>query len=261
MIETFSIPMVAREQDRTIRVHLPEGYAQSEQRYPVLYMHDGQFVFRDEDSPEGVSLGLEEYLNRTGRQVIVVAIDNNPSKAERVNEYCPWPTGEYAVKILGEPSPLGGKGAAYAEFLVRELMPLIESKYRTDKQQSYLAGASIGSLISVYIVCRYPGLFKGLAGFSSGFYRNQEEIERLLKTADLSSLEKVYLDCGTQEAGDEVELNGEVIAFNRSVYEIIADKVEHTKFAVVEKARHKYPFFRERVPAMMDFLFGPSGQL
>lgn len=38
---------------RNVEVWLPEGYEQSEERYQVLYMHDGQNVFNPETSYNG----------------------------------------------------------------------------------------------------------------------------------------------------------------------------------------------------------------
>lgn len=256
MIEKFLTEMKEPQQERMIRVYLPEGYEQSGERYPVLYMHDGQNVFNDEEAYGGISLGLEEYLGRAGLEVIVVAIDRHADDEERKHEYCPWVTGEYAVKILGEPSSVGGKGEAYADFVVKELKPFIDGKYRTLEQENYMAGASLGGLIALYAACRYPGVFKRVAGISSGFYRNQEEIERLLRASDLSHVERCYLDCGTNEAGEEEDVNAEVLASIRSVYDIVQSKVGDSKFVVMENGRHRYGDFKERVPGVFGYLLG-----
>lgn len=256
MIEKFLMEMKEFQQERLIRVYVPKGYEQSGESYPVLYMHDGQNVFNDGEAFGGVSLGLEEYLDTTDRKVIVVAIDRHADDEERKHEYCPWVTGEYAVKILGEPSTVGGKGEAYADFVVKELKPFIDSKYRTLEQETYMAGASLGGLMAVYAAARYPGVFKRIAGISSGFYRNQEEIERLLKASDLSHVERCYLDCGTNEAGEEEEVNAEVLASIRSVYDIVQGKIGDSKLVVMEKGRHRYVDFRERVPGMFGYLLG-----
>ncbi|HEU4964795.1 MAG TPA: alpha/beta hydrolase-fold protein [Bacilli bacterium] len=255
MIETFEVPIPALQLNRTIRVYLPEGYAQTTTRYPVLYMHDGQYVFRDEDSPQGFSLRLEAYLEQEGIQTIVVAIDNNPDRNERINEYYASPTGKFAEQILGEPSPLGGKGDAYIDFVIQELKPLIDDRYRTQPDRTYMAGCSSGAHISVYAACRYPSVIKRLGCLSSGFYRNQEALEQLIPTSDLSHVERVYMDCGDAEAGEgepESEIN---LAGNRAIYDLIRQQVEQTKFEIIEKGRHNYEWFIKRVPTMMDFLY------
>jgi predicted alpha/beta superfamily hydrolase len=63
MVELFSLYMTALKQQRTIRVYVPKHYDKGKKRYPVLYMHDGQNVFSDEEAIGGVSLELEQYLD------------------------------------------------------------------------------------------------------------------------------------------------------------------------------------------------------
>lgn len=60
--------------DKNIIVYLPDDYYQSEERYPVLYMNDGQNAFFDDQAYIGVSWGMEDYLKKSGLKVIVVAI-------------------------------------------------------------------------------------------------------------------------------------------------------------------------------------------
>ena len=190
MLEKFTIPISAFNHERTIRVYTPTNYGfEQTKRYPVLYMHDGQNVFEDRDAIQGVSLGLEDYLNKSGLELIVVGIDTNTLGDERKNEYCPWVDGEYSKNLIGSASTTGGKGEAYVEFLVHELKPFIDSKYRTLEDSTSIAGVSLGGLISTYAACRYPHIFTKVATISSAFWRNKEEIEKLLKHTDLSLIE------------------------------------------------------------------------
>lgn len=84
MLDYLSIFITPFNTERTIRVHLPEDYYNNEKRYPVLYMHDGKNVFRDEDAVGGVSLDLETYLDNTGAELIVIGIDSNSSHEGRI---------------------------------------------------------------------------------------------------------------------------------------------------------------------------------
>ncbi|MEW9502774.1 alpha/beta hydrolase [Jeotgalibacillus marinus] len=226
------------KQERLIRVYLPKNYNKENKRYPVLYMHDGQNVFCDHDAIGGTSLELENYLDEKGLEVIVVGIDQNSE--ERINEYCPWVNGEYSKKIVGQISPSGGKGIQYIDFIVNELKPFIDNKYRTLKDRTAMAGVSLGGLISTYAACRYPQIFNNIAILSSAFYRNQEEIERLLQDSDLASIEKFYLDCGTKEAGEEDLISKEFLASNKAIYEILREKIPHTTFETINDAKHNY---------------------
>jgi predicted alpha/beta superfamily hydrolase len=95
---------------------------------------------------------------------------------------------------------------------------------------------------------------------SSAFFRNQEEMEKLIEDADtdLSLIESVYLDCGTREAKDEEMINKEFIASNRTVYEMLKRKIPHARFELINEAEHHYSFFKERVPELFTFLRSSS---
>src|ERR1700738_5489933 len=78
---------------RDVLVYLPRGYRRfSRQRYPVLYLQDGQNVFDAATSFTGVEWGVEETVERLIRNnliepTIIVAIANTGE--ERIHEYAP----------------------------------------------------------------------------------------------------------------------------------------------------------------------------
>ncbi|ETI70778.1 alpha/beta hydrolase [Neobacillus vireti] len=255
MLEIHQVYMTSFKQDRTIRVYLPVSYNQSGKVYPVLYMHDGQNVFEDAGAINGVSLGMKDYLDESGLEIIVVGIDLNTEGEERVNEYCPWINGELSKKVLGYASPTGGRGEEYLDFVVNELKPLIDKKYRTLTNHTSMAGISLGGLISTYAACRYPQIFKRIAALSPAFYRNQEEIEKLIINSDLSAVERFYMDCGTKEAGENEELSKLFFKRNNGVYQILSSKIPNSKFQMIESGEHNYTNFRNRIPDMLAYLF------
>jgi predicted alpha/beta superfamily hydrolase len=155
----FLIPQLKRT--RRVWVYLPEGYSKaSTTRYPVLYMHDGQNVFDDATSYSG-EWALDEFLDSTtSKKCIVVAIDNGGAK--RLNEYNPYDNERFGK----------GEGNQYVDFLVKTLKPFIDKKYRTlkDKNSTWIAGSSMGGLISMYAVLKYPDVFGGVGVFSPAFW-------------------------------------------------------------------------------------------
>lgn len=251
MLETFHIYISSFKQARLIRVYLPKSYSTEEKSYPVLYMHDGQNVFQDLEAIVGKSLDLENYLDANELDLIVVAIDQNPEA--RIDEYCPWASGEYNKSILGKEGTEGGKGMHYVDFIVNDLKPLIDSTYRTIRDQTAMAGISLGGLISIYAMCRYPHIFKHIAVLSSAFYRNQEEIMKLIEETDLSLVESVYMDCGSKEAGADTEVSENFLTSNQLVYELLKEKIPNTQFEIIDDAEHNYSYFKERVPRVFGF--------
>ncbi|HAQ07857.1 MAG TPA: esterase [Bacillus bacterium] len=250
MIETINLLLFG--QKRKIRIYLPADYYVMGKRYPVIYMHDGQNVFDSEEAIGGVSLELHDYLAENKVELMVVAIDQNPE--ERLNEYCPWRDGEFCSRVLGKRSTTGGKGKEYVEFIVNELKPLIDEKYRTDKNETYMAGISLGALITTYAACTYPYIFKRIAGVSSAFYRNQEELEEMLKAADLTEVEKIYLDCGIKEVPEEERISELFLQSNKAIHEMIKQKGIKAEVKLVDGALHNYQSFKKRIPDVFTYL-------
>jgi predicted alpha/beta superfamily hydrolase len=159
----FDIPQLNRT--RRVWLYLPQDYANSQKRYPVLYMHDGQNLFDRATSYSG-EWGVDEALDSMYRQgdygCIVVGVDNGG--ANRLNEYSPYRNAQYG----------GGEGNAYVDFLKQTLKPYIDSAYRTLTEARYtgIAGSSMGGLISLYAAIREPGTFGRVGVLSPAFWFN-----------------------------------------------------------------------------------------
>ncbi len=161
MDTAFYIPQLERK--RRIWLYLPTGYFTSGKKYSVLYMHDGQNLFDEATSYAG-EWGVDDFLDSIfssgKKEVLVVGVDNGLQK--RMTEYNP-----YNFDKFGK-----GEGNQYVDFLVKDLKPYIDKHYRTlpDKQNTYIAGSSMGGLISLYAVLKYPGKFGGAGIFSPSFW-------------------------------------------------------------------------------------------
>jgi predicted alpha/beta superfamily hydrolase len=184
---TFLIPQLKRT--RRIWVYLPPGYAESETAYPVMYMHDGQNVFDDATSYSG-EWGVDEFLDSTLlKKCIVVAIDNGGVK--RMNEYNPYDNDRFGK----------GEGDLYVDFLAKTLKPFIDKKYRTlkDRANTSVAGSSMGGLISLYAVLKYPKLFGGAGIFSPAFWISGTNIFDDIKAKGKKVDAKIYFYGGDKE--------------------------------------------------------------
>ncbi len=258
MLESFQVYMEAFKEERTVTVYLPDSYdPMSNRRYPVIYMHDGQNVFRDDGAIGGISLSLEDYLLKHAHNVIVVAIDQNSE--ERVNEYCPWINGKYSEKILGHKSELGGKGGKYIDFITWELKPLIDDKYPALEDDTVMAGISLGGLVSVFAACKYPHIYRHIVVFSAAFFRNQEQIEELIQVSDLSSIKTIYMDWGDQETEDE-KISKQFSASNQAVADLLKKKKINVEWKKLTDGKHHYVSFKKRVPAIFSFLEEKSSE-
>lgn len=139
------------DKERNIRIWLPEGYNKedTDKRYPVLYMHDGQNLF-DKVTSTGSEWSIDETiidLMKTGYEgCIVVGIDNSDN---RVKELSP----SWGVE--------SGQGEAYADFIVNTVKPYIDSNYNTkvDAANTGIGGSSLGGVMSFYMGITYPEIF------------------------------------------------------------------------------------------------------
>lgn len=157
-----SFHMKKLDRNRRIWIYLPPGYKTSTKRYQVLYMHDGQNLFDVSTSGYG-EWGVDEILDSlaaAGKAAsIVVGIDNGP---RRLNEYNP-----YFFERAGE-----GEGEKYLDFIIKDLKPYIDKYFKTlaSKENTIIAGSSMGGLISYYAALKYPSVFGRAGVFSPAFW-------------------------------------------------------------------------------------------
>ncbi|GMU51916.1 MAG: hypothetical protein AMXMBFR33_10620 [Candidatus Xenobia bacterium] len=169
------------KEKRPYRVFLPRGYDQhADRRYPVLYLHDGQNVF--EVGPFGswhATRAVEETARRAeARELIVVGVDNTPN---RLRDYI-------------SPDD-GGRADLYASFLIQELMPLINEKYRTlpGPANTGTLGSSAGGVAALYLAWEHPEVFGKVGAMSGSWWlRNFPARVAQDKRRDL----RIYLDSG-----------------------------------------------------------------
>lgn len=194
---------------RFVDVWLPPDYSSPKakrKRYPVIYVHDGQNLFDPASAFIGVDWGIDETMTRLiGEQkipaAIVVAIWNTP---KRLSEYLPQKPLEQLAEAELEGmfksvrrEPLGD---AYLRYLVTELKPAIDARYRTlpDRAHTSLMGSSLGGLISLYAVCEYPDVFGGAACLSTSWQvANGVTVRELKKLLPNPRNHRFYFDFGT----------------------------------------------------------------
>jgi predicted alpha/beta superfamily hydrolase len=195
----FNMPQLGRK--RRVWIYLPKGYATSSKIYPVLYMHDGQNLFNEQTAPFGewgVDEALDTLQQRTGKECIVVGIDNGGMK--RTTEYNPYDNAKEGK----------GEGNQYLEFIVKTLKPYIDSKYKTKKgpENTFIAGSSLGGFISFYAMLKYPDVFGAGGIFSPSFWIAPEiftDAEKFTTTA--TQMPRFYMYAGKLEPANMVTNN------------------------------------------------------
>jgi predicted alpha/beta superfamily hydrolase len=257
-LELHQIDSKVLKESRTIRVWLPADYTTNhDARYPVLYMQDGQNCFDRATSAYGMEWRIDETLtkliaDKTIASVIVVGIDNGMLK--RINEFTFEPDSQYG----------GGHGAAYAEFVLTEVIPFIDRTYRTQTGQAhtYIGGSSLGGLISLEIARRHAGVFGGIIAMSpSIWWDGQKPIADVELAAGGLAGSRIWLDTGAREAVNQpvtaaqVEQNQRILDAGRRLDAVLTkDHIEHRFVIDQEHVEHNERSWAARFPQAITFV-------
>jgi predicted alpha/beta superfamily hydrolase len=205
---------------RNIDVWMPDGYS-PKKKYAVLYMHDGQMLFDATATWNKQAWEVDETVGKLLKEkkikdLIVVGIWNNGEF--RHSEYYPQKTLQFLSEETRDfivKSSLKNKPQAdnYLKFLTQELKPFIDKEFSTrkDRQNTFIAGSSMGGLISIYAICEYPEIFGGAAGISTHLPLILAEVigtdadtiangfrQYLNKNLPKADSRKIYFDYGDQ---------------------------------------------------------------
>ena len=267
---------------KAYNIYLPEGYAEGERRYPVIYLVHGWGV--DEDKWIAPELQVQSIADAMQLQALIVIPDGD--RGVYVNSLTP-PDYEACmnstppVRNATEPrAEFCVRAGNYEDYMIDEIIPHIDAMYRTIAQRSARAiiGDSAGGLAAMHLALRHKNLFSiagahagGLAmlflprdktfrtaithidgfeeweamfGFDIATWRQYDPYSLLdtLKPGELA----LYFDCGTD---DEAGFYPMALHFERRLNELGLD---HT-FVSVPGGRHHDDFFGARIPFSLEF--------
>jgi predicted alpha/beta superfamily hydrolase len=239
------------EKDRTVLVYLPPSYdSATADRYPVLYLHDGQNVF-----DQATSFGEEWRVDETAQElitagriapIIVVGIYN--TGGHRVDEYTPTPSAD---------GKMGGRADDYGRMLVEDLKPFIDATYKTfpGAANTAVGGSSLGGLLTMHLGLRYPTAFGKLAVLSPSVWWDDRAILREVEAIAGKRAQRIWLDAGVREGerviGDSRLLRDALIAKGWALGEDL-------QYFEAEDGEHNERSWGARVGPMLEFLFPKS---
>jgi predicted alpha/beta superfamily hydrolase len=226
--------------DRNVWIYLPPSYQKSNKRYPVIYMQDGQNLFDTKTSGYG-EWGVDELLDSFAKfnkgDYIVVGIDH--SGVSRLTEYNPYDS------KFGK-----GTGDLYVDFLVHNLKPFIDSKYRTSAKAKYttIAGSSMGGLISMYAIAKYPKIFGNAGVFSPSFWI----APKMYDFVDHQKLKKsrIYFVAGAHESE---EMANDMERMSKLLLENGVPQ-ENIKSVIKKDGKHSEWFWHQEFAPFIDWL-------
>jgi predicted alpha/beta superfamily hydrolase len=267
----------AKVRPRDVYVWLPPSYAaHPERRYPVLYMHDGQCLFDPSSSLSHAEWGIDESMTQLIgdgllSEAIIVGMAN--TGMTRSEEYVPQKALEGIVgtgnameerlrqdlaKIGTDLSKVKPASNAYLSFIVGELKPFIDSTYRTrpGREDTLVAGSSLGGLISLYAICEYPDTFGSAACISTHWTIGDGMMLDYLRRHGLpdARTHRIYFDFGTETLDAPYE------GYQRQADELMR-KAGYSDGAnwvslKFQGANHSEGAWQLRAPVYLKFLLG-----
>lgn len=275
-IENFPSKFVSA---RNIDIWLPNNYT-PKKKYAVVYMHDGQMLYDSTMTWNKQAWEAEETAQKLIdenkiTQCIIVGIWNSNT---RHSDYFPQKPFETLPKQAQDTiyQAIRGNGQAvfstnihsddYLKFLVTELKPVIDSTFATykDRKHTFIAGSSMGGLISMYAICEYPHIFGGAACLSThwtGIFSAENNpipaafMQYLKENLPSPHNHKIYFDYGTET------LDALYAPFQQQVDGIMKEKGFSTQNWITKKfegENHSENAWKKRLHIPFTFLLGKS---
>lgn len=256
MIEKWdiTIPELTGANVRSAYLYLPESYRyEHHKRYPVLYMFDGHNVFFDSDATYGKCWGMKEYMDYTNTQMLIAAVecDHSPDNG-RLREYSPY---SFSDPKLGS---IVGKGKVTMEWMVHSFKRDIDSRYRTlpDRANTFIAGSSMGGLMSLYALLEYNKVFSRAAALSPSLWTNVSRLEHLITRSKLLPDTVLYMDYGSRELENHANM---LHSFSRISAQLM-NKGIHLDSRIVPGGSHCEASWERQIPFFMNTLLYQAQQ-
>lgn len=139
-----SFPVAHLDSNTAVWIYLPAEYANSRNRYPVVYFIGGEHAFSDSLSPENKEWLIDEALDSLqttkSPKAIVVAVHSFFNDTSHIE--------------------------AAADFLKTALKPYIDSVFRTKKEMAVIAGSGSNAALALFATLKYPEVFRKAGIFS-----------------------------------------------------------------------------------------------
>lgn len=251
MIERLEINIdCLRDEKRFLTIYTPD---EARANYPVLYMMDGQNVFFDEDATYGKSWGMYDYLVNNNVPLIVVAVDSSRGcNNERLCEYSPFNYDDFKFGFIK------GEGKTFIKWLIEDLKPYVDANYPTlaDRHNTYIAGSSMGGLISYYALLKHNDVFRGGACLSPSLWVDNEKLVNLAKRSRVDNDTIIYLDYGSVEAGNSKFAKRAFKSFWNCI-DVLKCKPLNLNVRVIQGGEHNEASWERQVPVFVNlFLRG-----
>ncbi len=250
MLEIFEteIPQLIKGEKRKVYVYVPDFKGS----FPVLYMFDGHNVFLDEEASYGKSWGMLEFLEENEVPLMVVGVEcNHHDEREkcggRLSEYSPFSFEDYEWGYR-----IKGRGKTTMNWFVKELKPYIDDNYPTvpDRNHTFIAGSSMGGLMTLYAMSRYNRVFSKGAALSPSINFAPEKVLDMIEKTKYRRNTVIYMDYGENEM--RYHNTRDIYA---DVTKALINKGVLLESRIVPKGNHNEASWEKQIPFFLDTFF------
>lgn len=245
MLDKFEVtlPALTGDEPRFAYVYCPDRPG----KFPVLYMFDGHNVFFDEDATYGKSWGMLEYLEENDVPLIVAAVECNHSPDNgRLSEYSPF---SFYNRQVGH---IVGRGKKTMDWMVREFKPFIDANYPTLKgrNNTFIAGSSMGGLMSLYAITKYNTRFSKAACLSPSIWVAANQLDALISSSNIRPGTVIYMDYGSNEMKNHPAMEKRY----RKVSSMLLEKGVWLTTRIVPRGNHSEASWEKQIPFFINTL-------
>ncbi|MBR6526914.1 MAG: alpha/beta hydrolase [Lachnospiraceae bacterium] len=244
----ITIPPLTGNEKRRAYVYLPASYKNNpNKRYPVLYMFDGHNVFFDDHATYGKSWGMKDFMDRTKTEMIIAAVEcNHDPDNGRLKEYSPY---DFSDERFGT---IEGKGYETLEWLINTFKKQIDKKFRTlpDREHTFIAGSSMGGLMSYFAVLHRNDVFSRAACLSPSLWAGTVKLYTLTETCLLEPNTVVYMDYGSRELKNHEDM---IQCFSRYT-SLLMERGVYVQSRIVPEGEHCEACWEKQIPIFMEAL-------
>ena len=189
-----------------------------------------------------------DYLEQTQTPIIVAAVEcSHAPDYGRLKEYCPFRRCE--MDGVGR---LCGKGKETMDWYVKVFKKYIDKHYPTipDREHTFIAGSSMGGLMSLYAVTRYNRYFSRAACLSPSLWTNPERLLHMVGKAKVGTDTCIYMDYGRLELENHPAQKQILMDMSR----LLLEKNVNLTLRIIPTGDHSEASWEKQIPIFMDCL-------
>lgn len=193
-------------------VDVPASYHRNQRDYPLLLVTDAPYAFP-------LIRSIRNRVGQQGRNIeefILVGLAYPSTDTPAFSRSRDYTTSDVKARPAqpdeNYDAPAYGNAPAFSGFIGTQVLPLLQQKYRLDRQRQIYLGHSYGALLGAYMLLHQPDLFSHYVLSSPSLWFDQRrllvEAPLLLKALPARTKAKIWLySGGFEQPGPDIRHN------------------------------------------------------